>query len=185
MSVQEMTIVEDAKNLLNEFKERSNNLDRTVDKGIVNDNTGSSIGIRENGDTVIAAGTESQYKLQHDNGTATEISMQSNTITNRKNIITEEVILNKRKLNPQIYELSDMKQALDDPDKAIGNLTMIGTVLVKAWEPSLGKYVLIRRQVRIPIFSTRLNVPDAPEQFGLNTNIDETTLNQRGVIDNV
>jgi hypothetical protein len=85
--------------------------------------------------------------------------------------MTEEVVLNNHKLNPQIYDLADMKQVYDDPDKAIGNLTMLGTVLVKAWEPNLKKYVLIRRQIRVPIFSPKLNIPDAPEFFGLDTDV--------------
>lgn len=160
-------------NLMDEFKKRSNYMDRTVDRGIVNEKTGSSIGIRDNGDTVIAASENSQYKLNHDNGSATEISYQSNTITNRKTITTDEIVINQHKLNPQLYELSDMKQLFDDPDKAIGNFTMAGTVLVKAWEPNLGKYVLIRRQVRVPVFSPRLNIPDAPEYLGLDTDVTE------------
>jgi hypothetical protein len=146
------------KDLLDEFKEHSNYMDRKVDRGIINENTGSSIGIRENGDTVIAASENAQYKLNHDNGSATEISYQSNTITNRKTLTTDEIVINQHKLNPQLYELSDMKQLFDDPDKVIGNFTMIGTVLVKAWEPSLSKYVLIRRQARIPVFSPKLNI---------------------------
>lgn len=161
------------KDLLDEFKKRSNYMNRKIDRGIVNENTGSSIGIRDNGDTVIAASSNAQYKLNHDNGSATEISYQSNTITNRKTITTDEIVINQHKLNPQIYELSDMKQLLDDPDKAIGNFTMLGTVLVKAWEPNLGKYVFIRRQMRIPVFSPRLNMPDAPEFLGLDTEVSE------------
>jgi len=166
-------ILDQPKDLLSQFKQYSEHLNRQVDRGIVNENTGSSIGIRDNGDTIIAASENAQYKLNHDSGTATEISYQSNTITNRKTITTDEIIINQRKLNPQIYELADMKQLFDDPNKAIGNLTMLGTVLVKAWEPNLGKYVLIRRQIRIPIFSQKLNVPDAPEYLGIDTSVAE------------
>lgn len=168
-----LEIYDQPADLLEEFKDKSKFMDRRVDKGIVNDSTGSSIGIRENGDTVIAASESAQYKLQHDNGQATEISIQSNTITNRKNIAADEMIVNNHKMNPQLYELADMKQLASDPDKAIGNLTMMGTVLVKAWEPNLGKYVLIRRQVRIPIFSPTLNLPDAPEGLGLDTKMSD------------
>jgi hypothetical protein len=164
-------IYKQPKDLMSEFKKHANYMDRKIDRGIVNENIGSSIGIRDNGDTVIAANDNAQYKLNHDNGSATEISYQSNTITNRKTLTADELVINQHKLNPQLYELSDMKQLFDDPDKAIGNFTMIGTVLVKAWEPSLGKYVLIRRQARVPIFSPRLNMPDAPETLGLNTDV--------------
>lgn len=166
-------IYEDSADLLGEFKDKSKYMDRRVDKGFVNDSTGSSIGIRENGDTVVAASESAQYKLQHGSGAATEISIQSNTITNRKNIMADEIVVNHHKLNPQLHDLADMKQLSTDSDKAIGNLTMMGTVLVKAWEPNLQKYVLIRRQIRVPIFSPTLNLPDAPEGFGLDTTVSK------------
>jgi hypothetical protein len=158
---------------LKEFEDRSSHFDRRVDRGIINENTGSAIGIRENGDTIIASNTNAQYKLSHDTNSSTEITMQSNTITNRKNIMADEVILNNHKLNPKIYELADIKELFEDKNKAIGNLNVMGTVLVKAWEPSLGKYVLIRRQIRLPLFSQDLNAADAPEQFSINTNPSE------------
>ena len=148
-------------------------MNRTIDKGIVNPKTGSSIGIRDNGDTVIASGEYAQYKTQCDTGTATEISLQSNTITVRKNIIADEIAVNKHKLNPQIYELADMRQLFGDSKKAMGNLTMMGTVLVKAWEPTLQRYVLIRRHVRMPIFYPMLNLADSPEEIEVDTNISE------------
>jgi hypothetical protein len=166
-------IFDQPKSLLDEFKQRAQNMDRTVEKGFVNEQTGSSMGIRDNGDIVIAANKESQYKLNHNTGAATEISYQSNTVTNRKNIVADEIVVNNHKLNPQLYELSDMKEILNDPNKAMGDLTMLGTVLVKAWDANLNKYMLIRRQVRIPIFSKSLNPPDAPAMFGLDTNVTD------------
>ena len=48
-----------------------------------------------------------------------------------------------------------------------------GTVLVKTWEPTLEKWVLIRRPISTAMFSNRLNIPTSPEQFELDLNITE------------
>jgi hypothetical protein len=109
--------------------------------------------------------------MQHGTGTIVEVSLQSNTVTVRKDIRTDELLVNRHKLNPQIYQLSDMRQIGNDPLKAIGNLTMMGTVLVKAWEPHLNKYVLIRRQIRTPIFSTLLNLPVVPAGLDIESDV--------------
>lgn len=157
-------------NIVAEFENRSKYMNRSVDKGIVNAESKSSIGVRENGNMSMTASKYTQNKIDNFSETTLETSFQSNTITNRKNLIADEVLINKHKLNPQIYELSDFKQ-LNNSDVAIGNLTMMGTVLVKAWEPNLKKYVLIRRQVRIPIFSNKLNVPDVPKELNVDSDI--------------
>ena len=62
--------------------------------------------------------------------------------------------INFHKLNSQLYELTNMKQVMGT---AIGDLTMMGTVLVKTYEPTLKKWVLMRRQVRIPVFSNLMD----------------------------
>lgn len=158
-------------NKVDQFKDKAQYMDRTSDKGIVNPKTGSSIGIRDTGDISLASNTYAQYKLSHESQSAVEVSLQSHTITNRKSIVADEILVNKHKLNPQLYELTDFKQLNGVEGSAIGNLTMMGTVLVKAWEPTLKKYVLIRRQVRIPLFSQLLNVPDSPEALGIETDL--------------
>jgi len=158
-------------NKVDGFKDKAQYMDRTIDKGIVNSQTGSSIGIRQNGDITLASNSQAQYRIAHDNQMATEISMQSNTITNRKNIAADEIIINKHKLNSQIYELADFKEIQGATGTAIGNLTMFGTVLVKTWDYNLNKYVLIRRLIRTPVFSPILNVADSPESLGIDTNI--------------
>ena len=66
-----------------------------------------------------------------------------------------------------------MKKYLNDPTTAIGNLTMSGTVLVKAWEPTLQKWVLIRRSIRTPIFSNLLNIPIVPDDMDIEDNIED------------
>lgn len=155
------------KNIVNELKERSENADRINQQGLINDKTGSSIILDENGNLTIAPSKNVQYHMKYNEGQATEISIQSNTITNRKNIKTDEITINKHKLNNQLFELTDFKRIDGDPTSGIGNLTMMGTVLVKAWEPHLEKWVLIRRQVRIPIFSNTLPIPDVPASMAL------------------
>ena len=159
--------------IVDSLKERAEYAKASVESGLINEDTGSSILIDRAGNTTIAASKTVQYKLHYANGHATEISTASNTITNRKNIIADEILVNKHKLNHQLYELTDMKKFLNDPTQAIGNLTMNGTVLVKAWEPNLKKWVLIRRPIRTPIFSNLMNLPHVPESMDINDNISD------------
>jgi hypothetical protein len=162
-------------NIVAELKDRSENADRAKEKGIVNDKTGGSLLIDQSGNVTIAASKTVQYKMNYSQGQTTEISMQSNTITNRRNIIADEITVNKHKLNPQLYHLTDMKRYQGDPTSAIGNLTMYGTVLVKTWEPTLEKWVLMRRPMRTPIFSNVLPIPDVPASMGLSGATDIST----------
>jgi hypothetical protein len=162
-------------NIVNELKDRSENADRSKEKGLVNDKTGGSILIDQSGNVTIAASKTVQYKMNYSQGQVTEVSIQSNTITNRKNIQTDEIVMNKHKLNPQLWQLTDMKRYQGDPTSGIGNLTINGTVLVKTWEPTLEKWVLIRRSIRTPIFSNVLPIPDAPTAMGLNDATDIST----------
>ena len=53
---------------------------------------------------------------------------------------------------------------------------MFSSVLVKAWEPTLKKWVLIRRLARMPLFSPILNLSDAPEELSIDTNISDEIL---------
>ena len=139
-------------------------------KGIVNPETGSSILIKDNGDTTTAASLLSQQKTLS-NGKVVEESIESDTYTVRKNLIVDEITINKHKLNPDIYELSDMRKLFNNEEQAIGNLTFCTTVLVKAWEQNLKKWVLIRRPMRIPIFSPMLNLPDTPKNTDIKADI--------------
>lgn len=160
--------------LYNEAKAKSENIDNRYEKGLIGKN-GESILIKENGDIDLASSLISQYKLTK-SGYAAEISIQSSTITNRKSIDTDEIIINKHKMNPALYELTDMCETNVNKATAIGNLTMFCTVLVKAWEPTLKKWVLIRRLARMPIFSPKLNLADSPEELDIDTNISDEIL---------
>ena len=74
-------------------------------------------------------------------------------------------------MNSYLYEITNMKKL---KGTAIGNFTVSGTVLVKTYDKNLDKWVLIRRQVRVPMFSNlldpyvideRLDVPDGGESI--------------------
>ena len=49
----------------------------------------------------------------------------------------------------------------------------MGTVLVKAWEPTLKKYVLIRRQMRTPMFSNVLDAYKLSEQLEVDSAVSK------------
>jgi hypothetical protein len=172
-------------NIVQELKEKASNADRTNCKGFINDKTSGAVLIDSNGDVTISPSKTVQYKMKYNEGQATEVSMQSNTITNRKNLKIDELTINNHKINPQLWELTDMKRLYEDPTSGIGNLTMYGTVLVKTWEPFLQKWVLIRRPIRTPIFSNYLPLPDAPEDMDLQdaTDISEEILQMRNLDD--
>lgn len=157
--------------ILEKLSERSLNADRSVDKGFVNTNTNSSVMINEVGNVTVASSKNVQYKLNYASGLAKEISYESQTVTNRKHIKTDEVLINNHKLNPQIYEFTDMKELYENENWAIGNLTVNATVLVKAWEPNLERWVLIRRPMRTPLFMNALGVAGAPEDMDIDDDI--------------
>lgn len=157
--------------IVNKFEERSLNANRTIDKGFVNTSTNSSVVINETGNVTVASSKNVQYKLNYASGLAKEVSYESQTVTNRKHIKTDEIIVNNHKMNPQIYDLTDMKVLYENTDWAIGNLTVNANVLVKAWEPNLQRWVLIRRPMRTPLFMNALGVAGVPEDMDIDDNI--------------
>lgn len=157
------------KDSIKKFKDKFENPDRTVDRGIVSEDNSSSILVKDNGNVQIASSITTSTKYTSDKiiNTAQEI----HDTTNRKILDVDEVIINNQKLNPQLLELSDTKVLFDSNKDAIGNLTMDGTVLVKAWDLNLNKYVLIRRRIRTPLFSHKLNYPDTPELMDVSSSL--------------
>ncbi len=153
----------DPVSLLARFKEKNLFPDRTVDRGIVNDNTSSSVMLKESGAINVSSDVTSNIKVNQDKVITTTIEDQ--LIANRRILNIDEIIVNHQKLNPQLVELSDTKVLFDNNDQMIGNLTMDGTVLVKTWDLDLKKYVLMRRKIRTPLFSHKLNKIKAPENF--------------------
>lgn len=164
---------------LSDLENKAKNLNRMTEKGLINESIGSSAIVRDNGQINLTASTSSQYKL-NPNGQSIEQTLESNTISVRKNFSVNELIINNHKLNPDLYELTDFKtrDILPGQDVIIGNLCVYGSVLVKAWEPNLKRYVLIRRPVRIPMFSNKLNTPSI--NSGLN--IDDPLKNTENIL---
>lgn len=169
----EQTAPESFKPSINKLQERAENLSRMSERGIVNEVSGASLVARDDGQVNLASTEYTQYKLNPD-GRAVEESLESVTVTNRKKITTDEIIINEHKLNPHLYELTNFKQVLHDPHNAAGNFCVWGTVLVKAWEPNLKRYVMIRRQVRMPMFSPAINIPEIPTALKIADPLKET-----------
>ena len=164
-----MSLKDSKDNIFAKAMSQTEKADTNTSKGIINKESGSSMVYDKDGNVNLASGNYTQYKHNANAGSATEISLHSNTITVQKDIVANDISVNYHKLNSQLYELTNMKEVMGT---SVGNLTMMGTVLVKTWEPSLKKWVLIRRQVRIPVFSNILDPYAIDENIELD--LDET-----------
>ena len=153
---------------LADLEKQSKNISRMTDKGIINEVAGASMTIRESGQINLASSKEAQYKL-NPKGRSIEYTMESTTVTNRKRIYTDEIVVNDHKLNPKIYELTDFKKVKlpTNQEALVGNFCVCGSVLVKAWEANLKRYVMIRRPARLPLFSPLLNLPKIMPELGI------------------
>lgn len=155
---------------LEDYREQGEYISRKNEKAIINEHSHASITLRENGQINISAGPYSQYKL-NPSGMNTEYSMESGLIANRRNISVDEIVINDHKFNNQIFEYSDMKSIKlpgSEVPYIIGDLMLSGTVLVKAWEPNLKRYMLIRRPALMRMFSPKLNLPEIHGALGIN-----------------
>lgn len=138
--------------------------DRTKTIGYANEKSGTSVTIHDTGDASTSVSNTNQSKLNNESSVQTDISYEKNIITNRLNITTDDIVVNKHKLNPILYQYADMINS----DLAIqGNLNMTGTVLVKAYDTYLEKFVYIRRPLRTPIFAQTMNQPTINPQFDI------------------
>lgn len=149
---------------LSDLQSQSKNLSRMDEKGFVNEQTGAAMAIRKDGQINLSASRYAQYRM-NPNGKVVEQTMEKHDVTNRLSITTDEILVNNHKLNPAFYELTDMKlmklpTTRTGREPTIGNLTVECSVLVKAWDKHLNRYMLVRRPARLPLFSNLLNVPD-------------------------
>lgn len=89
-------------------------------------------------------------------------SYEEKHVTNRTNTESYEFVLNGHKLNPNLWEYSDMREYVDAQGGKypVGGFCMLGTILTKSWDAQLKRYVLVRRLARMPMFSPGLNVPE-------------------------
>lgn len=139
--------------------------DRTNTSGFVNPVSGSSLLQDKDGNVSSVSNTQNKALMNSESSTQVDVCLEKVLITNRERHITDDIIINNHKLNPQIYELGDIVQSNGIMQ---GNLNMFGTVLIKTWEPHLKKYVLVRRLIKTPIFSQTLNLPVINELFDLD-----------------
>lgn len=110
----------------------------------------ASIVIKENASVGISTGNDTKFSV--DNSAINSISHTHRIKANRIYLDFDEIIFNGHKLNNRIFELADFRELSDDPGSVIGDFMVKGTVLVKSWEPNLGRYVLIRRDIIMPLF---------------------------------
>lgn len=141
-------------NLFDEVAAKSKRASRDEDKAVINKKSGGSVVTKGDGSTHMTSGIYAQYKTDKNSGVATEISLISNTITVQKEIMANDITINRHKLNSQLYEFTNFK---NNHGTVMGNLMMDATILVKAWEPTLQEFVLIRRPARFPIFGNLLD----------------------------
>lgn len=155
-------------NLFNESVKTKNAKPR-VDSGFINKTSGTTLATKDSGTTTVNSGIYAQFKCDKDSGVITETSMQSISNTVQKELVLSDLIINRHKFNTQLLEFTNLKA---NRKTVMGNLTMDATILVKAWEPTLEQFVLIRRPARFPIFGNLLDaymLDDRLEAEGIYT----------------
>ena len=169
-----------------EIKDKANYAPRGSNHIFCSEN--GSVALKDDGTISFAAGTVSHLELDP-GGNLTVQNVDTDIKTNFFSVEADDIIVNNHKLNQKLYELADFKKiknTYDGTTQIAGNLTMLGTVLVKAWEPNLQRYVLVRRQINMPMFSP--SIGGAEVNPGLNITPDtefirtfRKTLNQSGI----
>ncbi len=161
-------------NLFNEIAANSKRASRQTDQSIINKKSGSNITAKADGSTHLVSGIYAQYKTDKNSGVATEFSLQSNTVTVQKDIIANDIVVNRHKLNSQLWEFTNFK---NNGASIMGNLMMDATILVKCWEPTLEEFVLIRRPARFPIFGNLLDAYVVDERLDIYVDMSEDIAN--------
>ena len=141
-------------NLFNETITNTSNAQHGADMGTINHKTKTSLINKANGTTIMNSGIYAQFKCDKDSGVITDISLQSISTTVQRELTTSDLIINRHKFNTQLLEFTNLKA---NRKTVMGDLTMNATILVKAWEPTLEQFVLIRRPARFPIFGNLLD----------------------------
>jgi hypothetical protein len=141
-------------NLFNETITNTSNAQHGADMGTINHKTKTSLINKANGTTIMNSGIYAQFKCDKDSGVITDISLQSISTTVQRELTTSDLIINRHKFNTQLLEFTNLKA---NRKTVMGDLTMNATILVKAWEPTLEQFVLIRRPARFPMFGNLLD----------------------------
>lgn len=144
---------------IKEIKDYVNNPERGTESSVSSNGGKASVTTRLDGSVNLNAGVKSHMTLNA-GGSIEEVSCYRKTDTNTYNIKADDIIINDHKLNNKLIELTDFREvlpnALNGKPSIAGGLTMFGTILVRAWDHNLGRYVLIRRLVNMPMFSQDL-----------------------------
>ena len=143
------------------------------DRGFINTESKSTITAKDSGTVTLNSGIFAQYKCDNESGVTTEIAMQSITNAVQRELTLNDLIINRHKFNTQLIEFTNM---VSNMNTVMGDLTVNSTILVKAWEPTLEQYVLIRRPARFPVFGNLLDAYVVDERYELEGNFGEDLL---------
>ena len=157
---------------IEQIKKEAQYRERNLDKTIKNAN--GSITTKKDGSIALSSGRASHIQLSPE-GVSAHSAVYEGAKTNIYSVDTKDIIINNHKLNNKLYELADFKKVLNSYDSSVhiaGGLTMLGTVLVKAWEPNLKRYVLVRRQINIPMFSPSVGGFEVPPGIKITPQMD-------------
>ncbi len=152
------------------------------DVGVINEESKSTVTAKNNGTVTMNSGIYAQYKCDNESGTATEISMQSISNTVQRELTLNDLIINRHKFNTQLFEFTNM---VANMNTIMGDLTVNSTILVKAWEPTLQQYVLIRRPARFPVFGNLLDAYIVDNRHELNGDFSEDLLEYKRDLNNL
>ena len=121
-----------------QIQERAKYIKRGHESALMNDTTRSSVVIRHDGQINISSNRYAQYKL-NPSGKIVEESLESVSLSNRRKVQTDDMVLNEHKLNPYLYELTDFKKLMTayNDNMFVGNFCLFGSVLTMAWEMNL------------------------------------------------
>lgn len=175
----------DMKANVQKLQEKAEFPKRGKDNAIVNDDGENNSSVRVgDGKVLMAASPDTNQKINEQQ--VITRSFEEQHITNRLNIKTDEIIINDHKMNPLLWEYTDYKKFTDPYTSvhSVGGFTVMGTVLIPAWDHQIHKYMLIRRLARIPMFSQDMNVPDIlkelnitdPTKVAYNYNVKASTI---------
>jgi len=163
-------------NLFNEAFKKTTTASKGKDVTIASKKGKSGITIKSSGSISATSGIYAQHKIDRQSGTIIENSLNSveNTVT--KELNCSDFIINKHKLNTQLLEFTNL---MSNMNTVMGNMTMDSTILVKAWEPTLEQYVLIRRPARFAMFSNILDAYVIDPRLDILTDFVEDILDYK------
>lgn len=178
-------------NLLSETIDNVSHTNPGDDNGFVNKKTQSSVVLKKTGQISLNSGIYAQIKCDKDSGVNTENALQSITNTVQRELNISDLIVNRHKFNTQLFEFTNLKYNMNT---VMGDLGMHASILVKAWEPTLQQFVLIRRPARFPVFGhlldayvldNRLEIEDSTKDLldilrNLNSFEEEDTEEEEG-----